>query len=504
MAITALRPLRHRDFRLVFASTAVSGVGNWFDFVAVLVLVSHVWNHGARGLAAVSVALAVPYLAAPMVGVLVDRASPRAVMVTADAVRAVLTVALALSPNLAVLAGLLALRTTGTVAFGPAAQLAVKHSVPRDDLFAANATHQTGVQSLKVAGPALGGLLLAVLDPRAIIAINAVTFVVSAVLLVGLRLRPVGDPAARSPYLRELTDGLRLVRRTPALRLVVAVIGMTVFMVFLYDSMSPLAVEALALSPSYVGYLVAAVGLGGVVGALGLSQWGSGISPFRLMSAAQLLVGLAVGAIGTAIALSVVAPAAVWVAVAVLLGVASAGVLVPYPYVVQTSTPSHLLGRTWTTVAVVPAVLQVLAPLTAGALVPALGLGPVFVAAAAGLAIVAGATAALSRRVVLSPAGELSPADGKPSAREPEPPAARATATEVREGGENNMADKRTLQQAGLDVDRVSTDQRAVLESLSEGEITTLVGIKERLDGAGGDVEGHAAAADGDEGGFFW
>ncbi|MDN5855239.1 MAG: MFS transporter, partial [Actinomycetia bacterium] len=412
MAVTALRPLRHRDFRLLFTSSAVSSLGNWFDFVAVLVLVSQIWDLGARGLATVSIALAVPYLGAPLIGVLVDRAAPRTVMVISDGARALLTLGLVVAPNLLVLAPLLALRAACTVAFGPAAQTAIKHSVRPEDLFTANGTHQTALQALKVAGPALGGLLVTVLDVRSVIALNAASFVASGLLLTGLALRSVDTGAERKPYRRELTDGLALIRRTPALRLVVVVLGCTVFMVFLYDSMSPLAVEALRLPPAYIGYLVAAVGLGGVAGALGLSQWGSGLPPFALMATAQLLVGGAVGVIGAAIAAAVTAPAVVWLAVAFALGVASAGVLVPYPYVVQTSTPSHLLGRTWTTVSMLPAALQVLAPLTAAALVPAVGLGRVFLVAAAGLAVVAALTVTLSRGITLRP--PEAPADGSP------------------------------------------------------------------------------------------
>ncbi|MDN5855238.1 MAG: hypothetical protein L0K86_20820 [Actinomycetia bacterium] len=58
------------------------------------------------------------------------------------------------------------------------------------------------------------------------------------------------------------------------------------------------------------------------------------------------------------------------------------------------------------------------------------------------------------------------------------------------------MSGMHRLQQAGFDIDRVRPEQREVLESLSDAEIRTLVGMKDRLDNAAGDVEGHAPPDD--------
>jgi hypothetical protein len=78
-------------------------------------------------------------------------------------------------------------------------------------------------------------------------------------------------------------------------------------------------------------------------------------------------------------------------------GVASAGVLVPLSYIVQTVTPDHLLGRTWTLVGALPTALQVMAPAAAALALRGIGIGGLFASAAAGLVLVGLMTAVLER-----------------------------------------------------------------------------------------------------------
>src|SRR5205814_4004169 len=214
------------------------------------------WHRGAFGLALVAIVLAAPRLAAPFVGVLVDRSSPRRVMVGSDVARAVVTAGMVFAPNIWALAGLLAARSVFSVAFTPARQATLKRAVPAERLVSANALVQTMSQAVKLVGPALGGVLLAFLQPAAVIGINAVTFAVSALTLSGLRMSAARPPAVRSTYLEELREGLRFVVGTAVLRLVIGALGATVFLVFLYDAMMALAIPQLGLQPSYIVYLV--------------------------------------------------------------------------------------------------------------------------------------------------------------------------------------------------------------------------------------------------------
>jgi MFS family permease len=161
--------------------------------------------------------------------------------------------------------------------------------------------------------------------------------------------------------------------------------GGTVFLVFLFDSMQALAVPQLGLSTPYIGYIISAFGVGGVVGSLAIAQWASGVRPFVLIALGQLGSGLLVALIGLGATASLRLPGAVWLLVTALMGVAASGVLVGFPTVVQTVTPDHLMGRTWTAMGAVPTALQVLAPAVGAAVVSGIGVGYVFLIAGCGL-----------------------------------------------------------------------------------------------------------------------
>ena len=67
-------PLRIRNFRLLFSAQVASNLGDWFDFLALAVLIVYVWDHGPTALAALALVVALPWIfVAPFAGVVADR-----------------------------------------------------------------------------------------------------------------------------------------------------------------------------------------------------------------------------------------------------------------------------------------------------------------------------------------------------------------------------------------------------------------------------------------------
>jgi MFS family permease len=398
MAERPPNPLRLRPYRVLLLSSVTSTLGDWLDLVAVVILVATVWHGGARGLATVAVAAALPHVAAPFIGVLVERWPIRPALVGTDLGRAALTVAMVFAPNTWTLAALVALRSVGAVAFAPTAQRALQRCVPDAALLPANALLQTLSQGLKVAGPAVGGALIAVTSPHTLIAANAVTFVASAAILAGLRI-PAGVASPPSGgYLAQLREGLSFVGRELALRRTAIALGATVFLAVLFDSMLPLALPALGLSPAYFGYVVATVGLGGVVGAAALARWGAGVRPFTLIAAGQLVTGVTVALAGSAAIGAWSIPGPALLLAGLLIGAAGAGVLVGFPTAVQRYTPPALIARVFTAIAFLPAVLQIAAPAVGAAVLAHTRVGWLFTGAGLALAALALPTFAGGRR----------------------------------------------------------------------------------------------------------
>ena len=275
--------LAHREFRYLLASLATSGIGDWFYNVALLVFVIDRTDSPAW-IAATSIGRLAPYVLFGTVGGLIaDHYDRRKVMVVADLVRAALMLLLMLaalvSAPVAVAVLLAFLSTTASTAFFPAAAATTPTVVDERSLAPANALISTFDYVAVAVGPALGGLLLVVADAPAVsFAINAGTFLLSGLLLsrLGTRKAPQDEQTAPQPFLRRLSEGWRAIASSSSVTLLVAVI---VIACFTYGEESVLYVlvskELLGTGAEGVGYLFAAVGVGGVL-ASGLANRASG------------------------------------------------------------------------------------------------------------------------------------------------------------------------------------------------------------------------------------
>jgi predicted MFS family arabinose efflux permease len=203
----SLAPLRHRGFRLLAAGQFASNVGDAFYMVALpwYVLAGH---GGALLLGTVLVAYGVPRTVLLAVGGHAsDRWRPWTVMMTSDTVRALAAAGLAVAAGLgparaAILVPIAVLLGAGEGLFLPGSFSIVPALLPDEDLQSGNALAFGGAQLATLAGPALGGALVALLGPAPAFAIDAASFVVSAVTLAGIRSaerRPPSIIAATPP-----------------------------------------------------------------------------------------------------------------------------------------------------------------------------------------------------------------------------------------------------------------------------------------------------------------
>jgi MFS family permease len=259
--------------RLEFA-WAGSIIGSWAYTIA---LVVYAYRHG--GASAVGLVGLIRWLpaavAAPLAAVLGDRYPRVQVMLGADLVRAaglggMAACVLMHAPVEAVYALASAVAVT-TTAFQPA-QAALLPSLARtpEELTAANVSSST-IESLGFCvGPALGGILLSVSTVWVVFVVTAATFLLSALQLTAL-LRATEPPLKReeSHLWHEATAGFRTILRDARLRFVVGLFSAQTLVNGAFTVLVAVsALELLDLGPSGVGYLNAAVGVGGIVGGL--------------------------------------------------------------------------------------------------------------------------------------------------------------------------------------------------------------------------------------------
>ena len=390
-------PLRLRNFRLLFSAQLASNLGDWIDFLALAVLIAYVWHKGPGSLAALAIVIAVPWIVvAPFSGVLADRWPKRVTMIGADLARAAIVIGFVFAPNVPVLLALVCLKTVFSTLFNPAEQAAVRVIVPEEQLHAANALSQLVVQSTKVIGPALGGLLVGLSSPRVAFAVDAATFVVSAAILTRLSVderratalaeEDEGEPAETS-FWQELREGIAYIGSRRALLISMVSFAAVIFLLLAFDSLSPLAFRELGVSRALFGIAVAAIGLGGVLGAISVGRYGGGVNPFVLMGGASAIIGGLVALIGVGLLTSLDAPPVVWTPVLLAVGFASAGVLVASPTILQKETPPPLMGRVSTASSTLPTVCQLAGPIVGATLAEWQSVGFVFASAGGSLAL---------------------------------------------------------------------------------------------------------------------
>lgn len=363
IAITSV--LRNRSLRRLNLALVGSVIGDWAFSVAISVYAYN--NGGATALGIISV---VRYLVmavlAPLLATLADRFDRRLVMFGADAVRVVLVFASAAivefdGPELPVYA-LSVLTGIAGMVFRPA-QAAILPSLAQDpsELTAANVVSSTINSIGFFVGPAVGGLLLAVADIGAVFAFNALTFVWSAIMVLGVR--PVtrsadgtetsdtpetpdgnaeesGSSAAAGGMFAGVGDGYRVILGNRHLRLIVALyVAQTVVAGCSAVYEVAIALDLLGLEDSGVGVLNAALGVGGLIGgavALVLSQRGRLSRDFGIgvvLWAAPLLLIVAVPSLPSALLAMM------------LIGLGNSLVDVNAETIVQRLVPDEVLGR---------------------------------------------------------------------------------------------------------------------------------------------------------------
>ncbi|PPF57371.1 MFS transporter [Clavibacter michiganensis] len=342
-----------RDMRTFVLSRGVSWAGNALTAVALPVL-AYTTTGDAALLGLVATMEALPYLVLALpVGALVDGWDARRTMLattwlSAAATAAVPIAALGGTPHPALLVGVAAVVSSLFVFFDAASFSAVPAIAGRGRVAAATTTMTSVYTVIGIAGPLAGAAAVSGLGAPAVLALDALSYAVSAVLLARLRWTPAPRPAppARRRLGAEVLEGLRHIRRSPLVRDLTllgfgssltggAVTGTSIVMIVhgLHEPADGPALGVLAAAAA-AGTLVASRALGPIQRRHGVGV----IVVCALVAQTALTVAWAV--VGSLV-LGVLVLAA-WQAAAST--VALSGIVVR-----QTVTPAHLQGRVNTT-----------------------------------------------------------------------------------------------------------------------------------------------------------
>lgn len=279
-APSVLGVLRNVSFRRLIAAQAVSQLGDWLYNVALLALVFE-RTHSVVWLGATTAARVLPIVVlGPLAGLLGDRFDRRLIMVISDLARCAAMTALVAVVQFGLpvwfVPALAGLATAAGGPYPPCAAATIPRLLHKDELTAANSIRSALGPLAIVTGPLIGAGLVALGGPLLAFTANAATFLISAVLTLGVpdqaAFRPTGT-AEREPGLwATLTAGAReLVRHREAARLV----GADVLCSFVYGVETVVLVAIsmrLGWHESGYGVLIGAVGVGGLFGTAAVAK----------------------------------------------------------------------------------------------------------------------------------------------------------------------------------------------------------------------------------------
>jgi MFS family permease len=381
--MSSIRPLRRRDFALLWSAALVSNIGSWMQTIAVGVLVTERTGK-ASWTGIVAAAAFVPIgLLSPVGGAMADRVNRRrwllATTVGETFFATLLAVLVATGAGTPAAVTLVVLGGGMMTALGfPAYQAILPDLVEREDLLGAISLSSAQYNLGRVVGPALAGLVLAVGSYTLAFAINAASFGAVILALLFVRLPPNPPDTEGGSLRRRIVTGVKAAAAEPGCRLAIGTIGVAALLLSPFIALIPAVAIKLFGSKDGTSVLVTAQGVGAVAGALAVSPLAERFGRRRVLVVNLVVLPLVLCAYAAAPNLATATVALT------LVGAAYIGILSGLSTVVQLRAPNALRARVVSLYMVALGTIYPLGAVIQGALGDWIGLRTVTIGCALG------------------------------------------------------------------------------------------------------------------------
>jgi MFS family permease len=300
-----LRALRHPNYRLFFTGQSISLIGTWMTRLAATWLLWRL-THSVEMLGVLGFAGQVPtFLLAPVAGVWVDRLNRHRLLVATQVLamlQAFTLAALALSGTIVVweiIALQLLLGVINAFDMPSRQSLLIDLVEERDDLPNAVALNSSMVNGARLIGPSIAGLLIAWVGEGWCFFVDGVSYlaVIASLLIMRVTTRPRAATGKR--VLRDLHDGLRHAFGFAPIRAILLLLAVMGLAGMPYRVLTPvIAAQTLHGGAHTLGFLMAAMGAGALLGALYLASRSTVLGLGRLIPAAAATFGVSLVGVG--------------------------------------------------------------------------------------------------------------------------------------------------------------------------------------------------------------
>ena len=374
--------LRNRNFSLLWLAGLVSLIGNWM-LIAALPFYVYELTDSALMTSGLLMAMILPgVLFSSVAGVFVDRWDRRRTMIIINLLQMAVIPLLILvqSPEMVWLVYVVAfIESSLSRFFMPAESALLPNLVDEEHLISANSLNALNDNLARIIGPAIGGALLGVLGFTAVIAADAISYFLAALLIMLLVVPESAKRAASAQTASkakekftqiwtELIAGLKIVKRSRILKSSFLVIGIALFgdailsavlVVFVQDDMGLTAVE--------FGWMMTARGIGGLIGGLLIAQLGQRFTKAQLTAGGLLFSGVLLLIMVSFPLLEVALP------LLVLVGIPLMAWIVSLQTILQQATEDKYRGRIFGSFGTLSALLMFFGTFIAGGLADLVG-----------------------------------------------------------------------------------------------------------------------------------
>ena len=296
-----LRALHHKNYRLFFGGQSISLVGTWMQQIAMSWLVYRLTN-SALLLGIVGFSSQIPvFLFASIAGVYADRWNRHRMLVatqTLSMIQALTLAFLALTGTIHVWQIIALSIAIGVVnAFDmPTRQSFIVEIVDKaEDLGNAIALNSFMFNGARLVGPAIAGILIALLGEGICFLINGLSFVGIIVALLAIKVPKRKKAAHTSRLWHDLKDGYSYAFGFAPIRYILLQLGLMSFMGMSYAVLMPIfAKDILHGGPHTLGFLMAASGIGALTGSVYLASRQTILGLGRLIAYASVIFGMGI------------------------------------------------------------------------------------------------------------------------------------------------------------------------------------------------------------------
>jgi MFS transporter, DHA1 family, staphyloferrin A biosynthesis exporter len=301
-AIAARRPgtfhsLRYRDYRLLWQGQIGASASQWMEQIARPLLILELTD-SALMVGLLQATRMVPQLLLGIwAGVMADRMDKRRILLISQtitflthAVTAALILSGAIEPWMVFVTTFIA--GSSMALNQPARQSLIPHMVPDESLANAVALNSAAVNTMRIGGPSIAGLILVFFDIGDLYLFQALVYVwvISSTFQIGIRTR--GDKKQTTSMLTELFDGFRAVNQDRVIfYILVLCLAMFIWGMPYQGVFVPLiARDGLGLDRSGLGLLVSTIGIGALLGSLWIATVGDTIGRRGWIMLGQLVI----------------------------------------------------------------------------------------------------------------------------------------------------------------------------------------------------------------------